>query len=75
MLTNEKVAVDRDPVLRSAAHRYGFLYVSGKKIAEGRLTDMTKRFEQEIAGHSASVEVKEDVDGQELSVRVRRRRA
>ena len=39
------------------------LFVSGKKMAEGTLPEMHKRFQQEIIQHSGSVQIREMRDG------------
>lgn len=39
------------------------LFVSGKKMAEGTLPEMRKRFQQEIIQHSGSVQIREMRDG------------
>ena len=52
-----------DPPVKADFERSATLFVSGKKLAEGSLSDMQKRFGQEIAAHSASVEVRELREG------------
>jgi len=61
-----------DPPVRSAEERQGALYVAGQKLVEGSIADMNKRFEQEIASHGGTVEIRELRGGQWVSVRTRR---
>lgn len=48
------------------------LYVGGKKIAEGVPTDLNVKFDQEVASHSGSVEIKRLYLGETTVIRSRR---
>ena len=61
-----------DPPIKTDAERSAALFVSGKKLIEGFLSDMQKRFEQETAAHSASVEIRELREGEWKVVRSRK---
>lgn len=44
------------------------LFVSGRKIKEGPLSEIKLRFSQEIGSHSAGVEIREQTNGGEWKV-------
>ena len=61
-----------DPSLRAEHERSVALFVSGRKMAEGQLADMRKRFQQECDSHKANVELKELKEGEWVTVQSRR---
>lgn len=61
-----------DPPIKLDSERSACLFVAGKKLAEGLLSDMRRRFDQEIASHSASVELRELREGEWLTIQQRR---
>lgn len=61
-----------DPPIKTDAERSAALFVSGKKLIEGSLSDMQKRFDQETASHSASVEIRELREGEWKTIRSRK---
>jgi hypothetical protein len=57
-----KIAVksaSNDPQVRIDEDKLVGLFVAGKKLVEGNLKDIRRRFHQEIAAHSGSVEIRE----------------
>lgn len=57
-----KVAIKsakNDPQVRIDSDKLVGLFVSGKKLIEGNLKDISRRFHQEVAAHSGSVEIRE----------------
>lgn len=60
-----------NPSIRPDHERNCALFVSGQKMIEGNLRDLNSRFEQEIASHSASVQIRELVDGEWIVIRRR----
>jgi len=63
-----------DPPIRPDSERVAHLFVSGQKMAEGLLPAMQARFDQEVGVHSASVELREQRNGEWLVVRKRAKR-
>jgi len=61
-----------DPPIKTDAERSAALFVSGKKLVEGSLSDMQKRFDQEMASHSASLEIRELREGEWKTIRSRK---
>ena len=61
-----------DPPVKSELERTAALFVSGKKLAEGSLSEINKRFDQEASSHSASIEVREMRGGEWKVIRSRR---
>lgn len=61
-----------DPPTKEDHERQCSLWVSGEKLIEGSLSDMSKRFQQECASHSASVVLKEYRNGEWHDIRARR---
>lgn len=61
-----------NPPVKSDNERSCALWVSGKKMLEGTLKELNTKFEEEIQSHSASVNIKELVDGQWLTIRERK---
>lgn len=61
-----------DPPVKEDHERQCALWVSGEKLIEGDLSDMSKRFQQECASHSASVVLKEYRGGEWHDIRARR---
>ena len=61
-----------DPLIKSITERVATLFVSGRKLTEGMLSDMKKRFDQEIASHSANTELREWQDGEWKVIQSRR---
>ena len=48
------------------------LFISGKKIIEGSLSDLRRRFQQEVDSHSATVELRELRGGLWVTIQSRR---
>ncbi len=48
-------SVKLNPPIKSDGERMAAVFVSGQKMAEGALTTMMQRFQQEIGSHSATV--------------------
>lgn len=48
-----------DPLIREEKDKIVSLFVSGQNIISGTITEINKRFEQEIASHSGGVEIRE----------------
>lgn len=63
-----------DPPIKSDGERLCTLFVSGKKMLEGSLADLNKRFDQEVGVHSGSVEIREKRDDEWVVVRNRMRK-
>jgi hypothetical protein len=61
-----------DPPIKADHERVVALFVSGRKMAEGQLSDMRKRFQQECDSHKASVELRELRAGTWVVVQSRR---
>ena len=61
-----------DPPMRSDSERMAALFVSGKKLEEGPLETMRRKFSQEIASHSANTELKELRSGEWVSIQSRK---
>lgn len=56
--------VQLDPPVKADHERAAVLYVTGQKMAEGSLSDMRRRFQQEIDSHKGNVELRELRNGQ-----------
>jgi len=57
-----KAALDTakyDPSIKLDTERTVAIFVSGQKITEGSLPNMRRYFDQEVASHSANVELRE----------------
>lgn len=65
-------SVKLNPSIKSQEDRTAALYVAGQKLQEGSLTAMMRAFDNEIAGHRATVELRELIDGEWHQIRVRR---
>ena len=63
--------VKLDPPIKQDHERMVAVFVSGRKMAEGPLTTMQQRFQQEVDSHSANVEVRELRDGEWIIIRRR----
>lgn len=63
--------VKLDPPLKAAHERVVALFVSGRKMLEGTLAELEKRFLQEVDSHKASVQLKELRDGEWTVIRSR----
>lgn len=61
-----------DPQLKTGDERTIALFVSGVRIIDGTLSAMQKRFEQEVASHSGTVEIKELRGNEWKRLRIRR---
>lgn len=61
-----------DPPVKTDTERVVALFVSGKKMIEGQLSDVQRRFSQETASHSASVEIRELRGGEWKVIRSRK---
>lgn len=61
-----------DPPIKTDSERTAALFVSGKKLTEGVLSDIHKRFDQETVAHSASVEIRELREGEWKTIRSRK---
>lgn len=61
-----------NPPLKAAHERTVCLFVTGRKMAEGNLSDMQKRFQQEVDSHSGSVTLKELREGEWITIQSRR---
>jgi hypothetical protein len=61
-----------DPPIKLDSERSAALFIAGRKLTEGLLTDMRRRFDQEIASHSASVELRELREGEWITIQQRR---
>lgn len=64
-------SVKLDPPLKAAHERVVALFVSGRKMLEGTLAELQKRFQQEVDSHKASVHLKELQDGEWVTIRSR----
>lgn len=62
-----------DPPIKSDTDRICALFVSGKKLVDGNLADLNKRFELEVGSHSGSVEIREKRGDEWTTVRRRMR--
>ena len=71
-LTQAVETMRLDPLIKSITERVATLFVSGRKLTEGMLSDMKKRFDQEIASHSANTELREWQDGEWKVIQSRR---
>lgn len=60
-----------DPPIKSDNERQVALFVAGKKMAEGNLAELNRRFTQEITQHSGSVQIREMRDGEWTVIRQR----
>lgn len=61
-----------DPHIVDENQRTVGLFVSGKKMAEGPLSEITKKFNHEIMAHSAIVNIKEKKDNKWVTIRSRK---
>lgn len=61
-----------DPPIKSDLERTASLFVAGKKLSEGLLSEMRRRFDQEISSHSASVELRELREGEWKTIQSRK---
>lgn len=61
-----------DPPVKADFERSVALFVAGKKLAEGMLADMRRKFDQETASHSASVELRELREGEWKTIQARK---
>lgn len=61
-----------DPPIKLDSERTASLFVAGKKLSEGMLSEMRRRFDQELASHSASVELRELREGEWVTIAQRR---
>lgn len=60
-----------DPQVRSENDKIVALFVSGRKMSEGSLSNISKLFKTETEAHSANVQIKEMVDGKWRTIRQR----
>ncbi len=60
-----------DPPIRLDSERFAALYVAGSKLTEGKLPDIEKLFAAEITAHRANCEIKEQVNGEWITIRRR----
>ncbi len=72
LLTNTLDTVRLDPPIKTNSERAAALFVSGKKLAEGQLSDIQRRFDQEAVSHSASIEIRELREGEWKTIRSRK---
>lgn len=72
LLVKTLESVRLDPPIKSDDERTGVIYISGQRIIEGPMKDMSKRFDQEVASHSGTVELRELRGGEWKQVRIRR---
>lgn len=72
-MNSDYVGVINDPLLLSDSDRNCSLFISGKKIHNGSMSEMNAKFSQEVASHSANVELKEYVDGKWKTIRSRKK--
>lgn len=63
--------VKLDPPLKAAHERVVALFVSGRKMIEGTLAELQKRFKQEVDSHKANVQLKELRDGEWITIQSR----
>ena len=61
-----------DPPVKADFERTVAMFVAGKKLAEGTLADMRRKFDQEAASHSASVELRELREGEWKTIQARK---
>ncbi len=61
-----------NPALKSDHERVAAIFVSGKKMVEGTLSNMRQRFQQEVDSHKATVEIKELREGIWTTIQARR---
>lgn len=64
--------VKLDPPLKAAYERTVALFVSGRKMREGSLSELQQCFQQEVDSHKASVELKELKEGEWTTIRSRK---
>lgn len=62
-----------DPPIKQDHERIVAIFVTGQKMAEGTLTAMRLRFQQEIGSHSGSVELRELREGEWVTIQARRK--
>jgi hypothetical protein len=62
-----------DPPVKADHERQCGIWVSGQKLKEGNLDELSKMFNQEIASHSGNVELRELRGGEWVVIRSRRR--
>lgn len=65
-------SIKLDPPIKTDAERSAALFVSNKKMFEGSLSEVQRRFSQETAAHSASVEIRELRGGEWKVIRARK---
>ncbi len=65
-------SVRYDPPIKSDLERTAALFVAGKKLTEGLLSEMRRRFDQEAASHSATVELRELREGEWTTIQSRK---
>lgn len=61
-----------DPPIKEDHERSVAIFVSGTKLYEGQMAEMSKVFNQEAASHTASVVMKELRGGEWVEIRARR---
>ncbi len=61
-----------DPPLKPEHERVVAMFVGGKKLLEGTLEDLKKKFQEETAAHKASVDLKELREGEWVVIQSRR---
>lgn len=66
-------AARKDPEILTVENSLTRIYVANKIIFEGKHTDAVRRFEQEVASHSAKVEMKKYNGEAWIVSRIRRR--
>jgi hypothetical protein len=71
-IKNALGTVKLDPPIKAEHERTVAMFVSGQKMVEGPLSDMKKRFQQEVASHSAPVTLKELREGEWVEIQARR---
>ncbi len=72
ILLNALKSVRLDPPIKTDQERIVALFVSNQKMAEGQLSDMRKRFQQECDSHKGSVELRELREGEWVVIASRR---
>lgn len=72
VLLNALKSIRLDPPIKTDQERIVALFVSNRKMAEGQLADMRKRFQQECDSHKGTVELRELREGEWVVVASRR---
>lgn len=72
VVTKALGTIKLDPPIKEDHERQCALFISGQKMMEGSLTELNRRFDQEVGSHSGSVIIKELRGGEWHEIRARR---